>query len=91
VLTRITFLDERQDIFGPHVAVLVAEQTTERRCFVRRQPVDNDLSDHAHQATRRDRACNCALSGNSPIRAPMLVVFLRGTNRVAAGTMECEA
>jgi len=37
-LTTITFLGERQDIFDPEAAVLVAAQTTERRCFVREQP-----------------------------------------------------
>ena len=48
----ITFLGERQDIFDPDAAVPAARQTTERRCCVHQQPVD-DLSGHAHQVTRR--------------------------------------
>jgi hypothetical protein len=51
-LATITFLGEQQDITDPEAAVLVAGQTTERRCSVRRQLVD-DLSGHAHQVTRR--------------------------------------
>jgi hypothetical protein len=51
-LATITFLAEQQDITDPEAAVLVAGQTTERQCSVRRQPVD-DLSAHAHQVTRR--------------------------------------
>jgi hypothetical protein len=50
-LATITFLGEQQDITDPEAAVLVAGQTTERQCCVRRQPVD-DLSGHAKQATR---------------------------------------
>jgi hypothetical protein len=46
-LTTITFLGERQDIFDPEAAVLVAKQTTERRCSVSQQPVD-DLPGPAH-------------------------------------------
>ena len=38
LLTTITFLGERQDIFDPEAAVLVAGQTTERQCSVRQQP-----------------------------------------------------
>jgi hypothetical protein len=33
----VTFLGEHQDITDPEAAVLVAGQTTERRCSVRRQ------------------------------------------------------
>ncbi len=51
-LGEITFLAEQQDITDPEAAVLVAGQTTERHCSVRRQPVD-DLSAHAHQVARR--------------------------------------
>jgi hypothetical protein len=32
LLTAITFLGERQDIFDPEAAVLVAGQTTKRQC-----------------------------------------------------------
>jgi hypothetical protein len=48
----ITFLGEQQDLTDPEAAVLVAEQTTVRRCSVRQQAVE-DLSGHAHQVTRR--------------------------------------
>jgi hypothetical protein len=51
-LATITFLGERPDITDPEAAVLVAGETTERRCSVRQQPVE-DLSGHAHQVTRR--------------------------------------
>jgi hypothetical protein len=52
LLATITFLGERPDITDPEAAVLVAGETTERRCSVRQQPVE-DLSGHAHQVTRR--------------------------------------
>jgi hypothetical protein len=45
LLTTITFLGERQDIFDPEGTVLVDEQTTERRCAVREQP-ESKLSNH---------------------------------------------
>jgi len=48
----ITFFGERQDIITLDATVPAAGQTTERQCSVPRQPVD-DLSGHAHQATRR--------------------------------------
>jgi hypothetical protein len=48
----VTFLGERADITGPDTAGAGFRQTTERRYSVRRQPVDNDQSDHAHQVTR---------------------------------------
>jgi hypothetical protein len=44
LLAAITFLGEQQDITDPEATVLVAGQTTERRCSVRQQPVD-DLSE----------------------------------------------
>ena len=53
LLTTITFLGERLDIFDPDAAVLVAGHTTERRSSVRQRPID-DLSGHAYQVTRRD-------------------------------------
>jgi len=53
-LATITFLGDQQDITNPEAAVLVAGQTTERRCSVRQQPAD-DLSDHAHRVTRPGR------------------------------------
>ena len=40
-LVTITFLGEQEDITDPEAAVLVAGQTTERQCSVRRQPVDD--------------------------------------------------
>jgi hypothetical protein len=52
LLATMTFLDAQQDITYPEAAVLVAGQTTERRCSVRQQPVE-DLSGHDHQVTRR--------------------------------------
>jgi hypothetical protein len=51
-LATITLLGEQQDITDPEAAVLVVGQTTERRCSVHHQPVD-DLSGHAHQVTLR--------------------------------------
>jgi hypothetical protein len=64
-LATITFLGEQQDITDPEAAVLVAGQTTERRCSVRQQPVEN-LSGHAHQVTRR--AASESLVDGSPLR-----------------------
>ncbi len=62
---------EHRVITDPVAAMLIAGQTTGRRCFVRHQPLDDDLSDHAQHVTRRDRALeNFALLGNGPIWAP---------------------
>ena len=71
LLAMITFLGEHRVITDPVAAMLIAGQTTGRRCSVRHQPLDDDLSDHAQHVTRRDLAlANCALLGNGPIWAP---------------------
>ena len=50
--TTVTFLGDHRVITNPVAAVACCGQTTERRCSIRQQPVD-DLSGHAHQVTRR--------------------------------------
>jgi hypothetical protein len=73
LLTMITFLGERQDIFGPGAAALVAGQTTERRRSVRhrasrQRPVGSSPSSHP----LGPGACNYALPSNSPIWLPTI-------------------
>jgi hypothetical protein len=70
LLTTITFLGERQDIFDPRAAVPVVGHWTERRNSVCRALVD-DLSGHAHQVTRWDQVLATVPSqGTPPIWAP---------------------
>jgi hypothetical protein len=45
-LAAVIFLGQQQDTTDPEAAVLVAEQTTARRCSLRQQTV-YDLSGHA--------------------------------------------
>jgi hypothetical protein len=86
-LATVTFLNERADITGPDTAVAGVRQTTERRCSVRHQPVDNDQSDHAHQGDPGGAPVNSAdsvlgtitfLGEQQDIIGPEAAVFVAG-------------
>ena len=88
LMTTITFLGEQQDIIDPEAAVLVAGQTTERRCSVRHPPVDSDLSDHTHQVTRRDLPCRGTAPSGHPDNGRPLASSGYPRNAVAESALD---
>jgi hypothetical protein len=64
----ITLPGERQEIFGPDMAVLVAGQTTERHVLFATRQSTTPVGSRPPSHPTGPGACNCALSGNGQCR-----------------------